>query len=152
MTHGPSQELDVGLHIGHTFQDVSILYPLYAPYRFQQESEHIMFCAVLAIRCLIYSSYIPECFIFQSSFVLYKFLQEVEQGCFYPLSTICVLQTPVRVRTHHVMSSIGNYNFSKLWQHIGPTFSLIWREPRFLIDLGASSHALWPGLLLYRSP
>ena len=79
MTHGPSQELDVGLHIGHTFQDVSILYPLYAPYRLQQELEHIMFCAVLAIRCLIYCSNIPE--------------------CFYSLIIICAIQILVGVRT-----------------------------------------------------
>ena len=89
MTHGSSQELDVGLHIGHTFQDVSILYPLYAPYRFLQELEHIMFCAVLAIRSgSTYWPYIPE--------------------CFYPLITICAIQIPVGVRTYHVLCCTGD--------------------------------------------
>ena len=111
-----------------------------------------MFCAVLAIRCLIYCSNIPECLYPLITICAIQIPVGVRTGMFLSLSTICVLQTPVGVRTHHVLSSIGNYNFSKLWQHIGPTFSLTWREPRFLIDLGASSHALWPGLLLYRSP
>ena len=129
MTPGPSQELDVGLHIGHTFQDVSILYPLYAPYRFLQELEHIMFCAVLAIRSVpTYWPYIPECFNpliticaiqipvgIRTYYVLcctgdqVRFnILNIYSRIFYPLITICAIQIPVGVRTYHVLCCTGD--------------------------------------------